>query len=68
MPNITLEAANIWKKIQKQPLTKQIYIVKIKKDDTNVSTPFQVFIQSMSGIKAFKPVLIISSLANPTLL
>lgn len=66
MPNITLEAADIWRKIQKQALTKQIDIVEMETDGTDISTPFQASKQSMSAIKALEPVLISSSLPDPT--
>lgn len=38
------KVADIWKKIQKQALTKQIDIIEIETNGTNVSTPFQAFI------------------------
>ncbi|WP_375449089.1 AAA family ATPase [uncultured Nostoc sp.] len=66
MPNITLEAADVWRKIQKQALTKRIDIVEMETDGTDISTPFQASIQSMSAIEALEPVLISSSLPNPT--
>ena len=66
MLNIILEAVDIWRKIQKQALTKQIDIVEMETDGTNISTPFQASIQSMSAIKALEPVLISSSLPNLT--
>lgn len=66
MPNITLKAADVWRKIQKQALTKQIDIVKMETDGTDISTLFQASIQSMSAIEALEPVLISSSLLDPT--
>lgn len=66
--NITLKAANRWKKIQKQALIKEIDIVKTKMDSINTSTLVQASIKSMLAIEAFELVLINFSLLNLTLL
>lgn len=67
MLDSTSKTADLWKKIQKQALTKQIDIVGTRSDDVNVSTPVQAFIQTMSAIGALKPVLTSSNLPNPSL-
>lgn len=57
MTDFTLENTALWKKIRKQALTKQIEIVKIATDTTNISTPLQASIQSISRIETLEPIL-----------
>lgn len=42
--DFTSETTNLWKKIQKQVLTKQINIVETGTDDAKISTSIQAFI------------------------
>lgn len=64
MPDFNSETANLWKKIQKQALTKQIDIIEIGTDDANISTLVQAFLQTMSVTRAFEPVLTSSNLSD----
>lgn len=43
----------LWKKIEKQTVTSQINIIKIKIDVANINTLFQAFIWNVSIIGAF---------------
>ena len=42
IPDIILKTADLWKKIQKHALTKQIDIVETEPKNINVSTPAQL--------------------------
>lgn len=55
--DFTSESDDLWRKTQKQALTKQIDIIETRMDNANISTPIQASIQTMSAIAAFEPVL-----------
>lgn len=68
IPNFNLKTINFKRKIEKQALTRQIDIVKTKTNATNINTPFKIFIQTISMIESFKPILMSFTLPNSLIL
>lgn len=68
MSDFNLKDTNLWKKIRKQALTKQIDIIETRADITNINTPLHAFVQSMSTIETLKPILTNSTLPDFLLL
>lgn len=64
MPNFLLKTIDLWKKIEKQALTRQIDIIEIEINIANIHILFQMFIQSISVIRAPKPILTSSRFLN----
>ncbi len=64
MTDFILEDTTLWKKIRKQALIRQIDIIETETDVANINPPLQAFVQSMSTIEAFKPILTNSTLPN----